>query len=113
MATGYADVLDELGESDVLGFSLGGLVAQYIGAEHGEKVRRLVIDVAGYRLGEEGRRIVEGWRDEAVAGNWHDVYVDAIETTYSSKYRREGLRCGCAYARRDVRAFVRRVRRFV
>lgn len=89
MARGYADVLDEIGESDVLGFSLGGLVAQYIGAEHGENVRRLVIGVAGYRLGEEGRRIVEGWRDEAEAGNWHDVYVDAIETTYSSKYRQK------------------------
>jgi len=42
-ARGHADVLGELGESDVIGFSLGGLVAQYIGAEHGENVRRLVI----------------------------------------------------------------------
>lgn len=89
MARGYAEVLDEIGESDVLGLSLGGMVAQYVGAEHGENVRRLVLGVSGYKLGEGGRRIVEGWRDAAEAGNWGEVYADAIETTYSSGYRQK------------------------
>ncbi|MDZ7688117.1 MAG: alpha/beta hydrolase [Halobacteriales archaeon] len=89
MARGYADVLDEVGESDVLGLSLGGLVAQYLGAKHAENVRRLVIGVAGYKLGEGGRRIVEGWREDAEAGDWDEVYIDALETTYSSKYRQK------------------------
>ena len=89
MARGYADVLDEIGESDVMGLSLGGLIAQYIGAEHGENIRNLVIGAAGYKLGEEGRRIVEGWRDNAESGDWDEVYIDAIETTYSNKYRQK------------------------
>jgi len=89
MARGYAEVLDEVGDSDVLGLSLGGLVAQYLGVNHDENLRRLVIGVAGYKLGEGGRRIVEGWRDDAEAGDWDEVYVDAIETTYSGKYRQK------------------------
>ena len=89
MAHGYAEVLEEVGESDVLGLSIGGMVAQYIGAEHGENVRRLVIGAAGYRLGEEGKGIVEGWRDDAEAGDWGEVYIDAIEATYSNKYRQK------------------------
>jgi pimeloyl-ACP methyl ester carboxylesterase len=89
MAHGYAEVLDEVGESDVLGLSLGGMVAQYLGAEHDDKVRRLVLGVSGYRLGEGGRRVVEDWREKAEAGDWGEVYADAIETTYSSGYRQK------------------------
>lgn len=89
MARGYAEVLDEVGESDVLGLSLGGMVAQYLGAEHDDNVRRLVIGVSGYKLGEGGRRVVEGWREKAESGEWGEVYTDAIETTYSSGYRQK------------------------
>jgi pimeloyl-ACP methyl ester carboxylesterase len=88
MAEGYGEVLGALGEGvDVLGLSLGGMVAQYIGAEHAENVRRLVLGVTGYRLGEEGRRVVEGWRSAALDGDWDEVYVDAVGTTYASRYR--------------------------
>jgi pimeloyl-ACP methyl ester carboxylesterase len=88
MARGYADVLGTFdGRVDVLGLSLGGMVAQYIGAEHGGSVGRLVLGVTGYRLGEEGRRVVEGWRSSALDGDWDEVYVDAVGTTYASRYR--------------------------
>lgn len=88
MARGYGDVLDSFGgRVDVLGLSLGGMVAQYIGAEHGESIRRLVLGVTGYRMSEEGKRIVKRWRSAALDGDWEEVYVDAVGTTYASRYR--------------------------
>jgi pimeloyl-ACP methyl ester carboxylesterase len=88
MARGYGRVLEALdGKPDVLGLSLGGAVAQYVGAEHGEKIRRLVLGVTGYRLGDEGRGVVEGWRDSAEAGDWDSVFADAVGATYSNRYR--------------------------
>ena len=88
MASGYGEVLGSLGEEvDVLGLSLGGMVAQYVAAGYGDFVRRLVLGVTGYRLGDGGRRTVERWREMALAGDWEDVYVDAVETTYTRVYR--------------------------
>jgi pimeloyl-ACP methyl ester carboxylesterase len=88
MASGYGDVLNSLGGNvDVLGLSLGGMVAQYVAADYGDDIRRLVLGVTGYRLSEEGRRIVEGWKEMALEGNWEGVYVDAVETTYARGYR--------------------------
>ena len=57
-----ADLLDELSSrgidrADVVGFSLGGLIAQAVAVEHPERVRRLVVigSVAGRTEEERGR----------------------------------------------------------
>jgi pimeloyl-ACP methyl ester carboxylesterase len=47
------------GPVDVIGFSTGGEVAQYLAADHGELVRRLVLSDTGCRLGR-GRQGVAG-----------------------------------------------------
>jgi pimeloyl-ACP methyl ester carboxylesterase len=87
LAAGYAEVLDELGPADVLGVSMGGLIAQYLGADHPERVERLVIAVAAFRLGSEGRRIVKRWREWGREGRWEEVVQDSVRVTYSDPRR--------------------------
>ena len=92
MAADYAEVLDELGPADVLGVSMGGLIAQHLGAERSENVERLVIGVAAHRLGEEGRRTVEGWRELGREERWGELYRDTIRVTYADRRRQVAYR---------------------
>ncbi|RQG99578.1 alpha/beta fold hydrolase [Natrarchaeobius oligotrophus] len=88
MASNYGDVLAEIGPANVLGLSMGGLIAQYLGIKHAEHVRNLVIAIAGPQLSERGREIVSGWLAAGRDGDWADVYVGSIETTYSAGTKR-------------------------
>jgi pimeloyl-ACP methyl ester carboxylesterase len=58
MADDYASWIEGRFERpvDVIGFSTGGEVAQYLAADHGELVRRLVLSDTGCRLGRTPRR---------------------------------------------------------
>ena len=56
------------GPVDVVGFSSGGEVAQYLAADHGGLVGRLVLSDTGCRLGEEARALLAGARDLAAQG---------------------------------------------
>lgn len=84
LAAGYASVLDELGGADVLGMSMGGLIAQYIGSDHPDNAGKLVLALAGPHLSEAGMEHVSSWRDSAREGRWSEVYLGSVETTYSS-----------------------------
>jgi pimeloyl-ACP methyl ester carboxylesterase len=56
------------GPVDVLGFSTGGEVAQYLAADHGELVGRLVLSDTGCRLGEDAKAVLAAARDKAAQG---------------------------------------------
>ena len=53
------------GPVDVVGFSTGGEVAQYVAADHGELVRRQVLSDTGCRLGEDAKALLRAARDKA------------------------------------------------
>jgi pimeloyl-ACP methyl ester carboxylesterase len=64
------------GPVDVIGFSTGGEVAQYVAADHGELVRRLVLSDTGCRLGEDAKALLRAARDKAAQGRAAEAQAD-------------------------------------
>jgi pimeloyl-ACP methyl ester carboxylesterase len=64
------------GPVDVIGFSTGGEIAQYLAADHGQLVGRLVLSDTGCRLGEEARALLRAARDKAVGGRAAEAQAD-------------------------------------
>lgn len=88
MASDYAAVLDEIGPADVLGVSMGGLVAQHLAIDYSDLVSRLVLASSASYLGEEGREIVRRWREWGREDRAFDARLDAVAASYVG-YRRE------------------------
>ncbi|WP_435318521.1 alpha/beta fold hydrolase [Haloarchaeobius sp. TZWSO28] len=80
MARGYEAVLDELdAEStpvDVLGLSMGGFLVQALAAAD-DRVDRAVLGLSAATLSENGRGIVQRWRDWGERGQWGPIYREA------------------------------------
>ena len=59
MAEDYATIIrDELEEPvDVLGLSLGGLIAQYLVLNYPNLVQHVILGMAAYRIGDEGKKL--------------------------------------------------------
>jgi pimeloyl-ACP methyl ester carboxylesterase len=64
------------GPVDVIGFSSGGEIAQYLAADHGELVRRLVLSDTGWRLGEDAKALLRSARDKAAQGRAAEAQAD-------------------------------------
>jgi pimeloyl-ACP methyl ester carboxylesterase len=60
MAQAYREIIEEEGSCDVLGVSMGGMIAQHL-ATKTEKVEKLVLGFSGIKIGETGRRKVRKW----------------------------------------------------
>lgn len=85
MAARYAELLDRMGGAHVLGFSLGGFIASHLAAEYPKLVDRLVLAVAGTRIGPAGRRTLRRWRALADNRDWNELHVDYADTVYDSR----------------------------
>lgn len=60
MAEDYATVIKEEfdgGPLDIMGMSVGGLIAQYLAADHPELIRCLVLAMTVYQFSENGRKL--------------------------------------------------------
>jgi pimeloyl-ACP methyl ester carboxylesterase len=64
------------GPVDVIGFSTGGEIAQYLAADHGQLVGRLVLSDTGYRLGEDAKALLRAARDKAARGRAAEAQAD-------------------------------------
>jgi pimeloyl-ACP methyl ester carboxylesterase len=64
------------GPVDVVGFSTGGEIAQYLAADHGQLVGRLVLSDTGCRLGEDAKALLRTARDKAARGRAADAQAD-------------------------------------
>lgn len=103
MATDYARVMEEeLGPSNVMGFSTGGSIAQYVALDHPDLVQRLVLVVNASRLSDEGRKTCERWRKLAHGRRWRELRVEMASVNVTS-----------AANKRLVRAFMTLFGRFV
>jgi pimeloyl-ACP methyl ester carboxylesterase len=64
------------GPVDVIGFSTGGEIAQYLAADHGKLVGRLVLSDTGCRPGEDAKELLRAARDKAAEGRAAEAQAD-------------------------------------
>ncbi len=85
MAADYAEVFERNigGPADVVGLSMGGLIAQHFAADFPQHVRRLVVGVAAHRLGGQGERMVRRWSTLAQEQRWRQLYSENVALTYT------------------------------
>lgn len=81
IAQEYAEVLEEEGAADVIGLSLGGMVAQHLALES-ENVRKLVIAFSGIRV--EG---VDGWLELLGEDRIGEYYSAVAKDTFTGLKR--------------------------
>ena len=70
----------------VLGVSEGGMIAQYIAADHPEMVEKLILAVTAPYAGSVVRESVSGWTGMAERGDHAALMADTAERMYSEKY---------------------------
>jgi pimeloyl-ACP methyl ester carboxylesterase len=84
MSEDYATVIrDELGcPVDVIGTSYGGLIAQHLGADHPELVRRLVLALAACKVSDAGKELDTQVARFQSQGKWAKAYATAVSGMY-------------------------------
>ena len=77
MSDDYATMIrDEFGNAvDIVGLSLGGLIAQHFAADHPHLIRRLVIHSSAHRLGDEARALQRRVCDLLRENRWRAAYA--------------------------------------
>lgn len=88
MAEDQAAALHALGieKTAVMGVSQGGIVAQYLAAEHPELVDRLILAVTAPCVNEMIRGSVERWIGFAGQGDHKSLMIDTAEKSYSEEH---------------------------
>ena len=91
MARDLAEAMDALGieKADIVGVSMGGMIAQYLAADFPEKVNKLVLVVTAARSNPILRSCVEEWVDQARRGDHTALMGSNLEKIYSEKYYRQ------------------------
>ena len=84
MSNDYATMIrDELGGPiDIIGMSYGGLIAQHFAADHPDLVRRLVIAMAAYRVGDAGKELDRRAAELEAQGKRAEAYATAMSSEY-------------------------------
>lgn len=88
MAADQAEALRKLGidRTSVLGVSQGGMIAQYLAADHPELVEKLVLAVTAPCLNTATKACIENWVKLAENGDHKALMTDTAERSYSEKY---------------------------
>lgn len=87
MAEDLAKAMDSLGIASacIMGVSQGGMIAQFLAAEHPEKVEKLVLAVTGPWANEIVQHFVRHVMDLAEKGDHRQLMIDSAEQSYSEK----------------------------
>lgn len=88
MAEDQAAALRALGieRTAVLGVSQGGLIAQYLAADHPGLVEKLILAVTAPCVNDRVRTAVDGWIAFAEEGRHKELMIDTAEKSYSEAY---------------------------
>ena len=91
MAEDLARAMEKLGitQADVVGVSMGGMIAQHLAIRHPEKVGKLVLAVTCGKANETVAACMETWLDCARRGD-HTALMDSnVKLIYSEDYYRK------------------------
>ena len=91
MAGELAAAMENLGieKADVLGVSMGGMIAQHLAADYPEKVGRLVLAVTCPCADDTVRQSVTHWMELAGKGDFVSFLNSNLERIYSESYCRK------------------------
>jgi len=81
-AADYARVFESIiGPADIMGISMGGLIAQHFAVDFPQYVKSLVIGCSAYRVGE--KELVQYWETLARENRWRKLYLNMAAVSFS------------------------------
>ena len=88
MALHQKQAMDKLGidKADIVGVSMGGMIAQYLAIDYPEKVNKLVLVVTCSKAEESVKSSVSYWVDCARVDNYKELMDSNLKLIYSEKY---------------------------
>lgn len=88
MAQDLAEAMKQLGLQgvDLVGISMGGMIAQHLAAQYPDLVERLVLAVTAARPNPLLEENIGSWLTMTAEGRYWDLMRDTIEKSYSEKY---------------------------
>jgi len=96
MAQDYAALMQNLGFTrfNVLGISMGGMIAQYLASDFPDSVEKTVFAVTVPELDQQGRGIITSWLEMARKNDFKNLIIDTTRKTFqepkASRYARLG-----------------------
>jgi len=75
-----------ISKANVLGVSLGGMIAEYLAIEHPEAVQKLILTVTIARQNDTVQRIIGKWMEYAKQGKYKEIMIDTAENSYTEAY---------------------------
>ncbi len=73
-------------KADILGVSQGGMIAQWMVADHPDIIDRLVLAVTAPKASEMAVRLLDGWIRMAERGDYRRIMTDTALKSYTPRY---------------------------
>lgn len=90
MAADLHNNMQKLGiaKADIIGVSMGGMIAQYLAVDYPECVGKLVLAVTLARCNDTLKQVGNAWIRMAEAGDYKGLMLDTAEKSYTDDYLR-------------------------
>jgi len=87
MAADYKTAMEMIGisKADIIGFSQGGMIAQYIAIDYPELVGKLVLAVTLSKQNETVQKVIGRQIEMAEANDYKSIFIDTTEKSYTEK----------------------------
>jgi pimeloyl-ACP methyl ester carboxylesterase len=87
MADNVVIAFDKLGikKPHLMGISMGGMIAQYIGINHPQKVDKVILAITLPKADEQTTSLLKSWIDMAKDKRDFELVKDTMEKTYTEK----------------------------